>query len=103
MAPSQDATALNAPAVLLLRRQIVVGQEDGKLLALGRRVDIRPNEMPGRQRQTAVSQQRSQAAPVESARFAVHSDGHHRIAIVRVLHDLINDHDEQQAMPARWR
>jgi len=47
---------LHAPAALLLYRQIVAGQEDGEPLPLGRGVDVRPDEMAGRQRHAPVSQ-----------------------------------------------
>ena len=38
-----------------------------------------------------------------AAGLAAHCDGDHRIAVVRILGDLVGDHGEQQAMFARRR
>src|ERR1700730_12470140 len=90
---------LHAPAALLLYRQIVIDQKGRELLPLDRGVDSRADEMARWERDAPVSQQRCQAAPVQPvARLPVHSDRHHRIAMVRILRDLIGDDREQQAM-----
>jgi hypothetical protein len=83
---------LYAPAALLLNRQVVAGQEGGESLPLGGGVDERPDEMARRERDTPVPQQRSEAPPVQSAaRLPAHSDGGHRIPVMRILRDLIRD------------
>ena len=37
-----------------------------------------------------------------AARFLAQANGNHRIAMVRILRELIGDHGKQQAMLAGW-
>src|SRR5277367_7123993 len=98
----RSSDKLHPPAALLGCRQIVAGQEFGEPPPLGRCLGVPTNEMAGRKLHAPVPQQRSQATPVQPAtRFPVHPDGHHRIAVVGILRDLIGDHREQPPMLAR--